>query len=138
MRNCKILSLLLPVLSVALLLLLGSTPPSRAAGTGDDQDKQKKKEERARVFGTVFNRQGYALRGITVTARHKDAKKPKWKTVTAARGEFVLYLPPASGDYEIRAASKKHQNQSKEVTILGEDKLNLFFRLKPLPEEKKE
>lgn len=137
MRKQPSLPGLVPLATV-LLLLWGAAATPLTAGAGDNKDKQKKKENQARVFGTVFNRQGYALRGITVTARHKDAKKPKWKTVTDARGEFVLYLPPASGDYEIRAASKKHQNQSKEVTILGEDKLNLFFRLKTLPEEKKE
>ena len=123
-----------------LLLLLGSTvPPLQAALQPGDQEKEKEEKKQspeAVIFGTVFSKEGFALRGIKVTAQHKDADKPKWKTVTDARGEFVIRLPRASGEYEIRTAAKKLQNQSKTIILEGAEKLNLLFRLAPLPEEK--
>lgn len=122
-----------------LLLLSSATASAPASPRPGDQEKEKKKQSpEAVIFGTVFSKEGFALRGIKVTAQHKDAGKPRWKTVTDARGEFVFRLPRASGKYEIRTAAKKLHNQSKTITLEGAEKLNLLFRLAALPEEKPE
>lgn len=122
-----------------LLLLSSATAPASPRPGGQEKEQEKAKlSPEAVIFGTVFSREGFALRGVKITAQHKDAKKPQWKTVTDARGEFVFRLPRASGEYEIRTAAKKLQNQSKTITLAGAEKLNLLFRLAPLPEEKPE
>ncbi len=108
-----------------------------ASGTADDKD-DKKTVAQAVVAGTVFTREGFALRGIRVAIRHKDDKKPKWKAVTDARGEFVLRLPRASGEYEITAGSKNYQNETRSITIEAAERFNLIFRLRNRREQKED
>ena len=127
-------SLCLPAAAVLLILLAGALPPQLAASASDDK---KPPEGTALLYGTVFSRAGFAVRGATVRVRHKDDKKPKWKARTNRRGEFAIRLPRASGDYEVTVSAKGLQKETREFTITLEEKFNLYFRLESAKKEKK-
>ena len=123
-------------LAAALLSLTLIAPLVVSAATPYG-DKKKKKPDDALIYGSVFTEEGFALRGATVRIRHKDHKKPKWKTETNSRGEFAVRLPRSSGDYELVVSAKSYESASEEFTITIAEQLKYYFRLKhPKPPEK--
>ena len=122
----------LAILLAALLCLTLIAPlavSTAAAAPYSNQSKQKKPAD-ALIYGTVFSEEGFALRGAAVRIRHKDHKKPKWKTETNSRGEFAVRLPRSSGDYELTVSAKSYQEARREFTITIAERLNYYFRLK--------
>lgn len=121
----------------ALLVLAALGPAAGAVPLTREQrnDSKKREKKSALIFVTVFTTDGFALPGVPVTLKRKDDRKPKWKATSDARGEFALRVPAASGIYEVSTASKKHQNQTKTVEVVGQESVTVIFRLKPLPKE---
>ena len=111
------------------LTLIAPLVVSSAAAATPYRDKKKKPVD-ALIYGTVFSEEGFALRGAAVRIRHKDHKKPKWKTETNSRGEFAVRLPRSSGDYELTVSAKSYQEARREFTITIAEQLNYYFRLK--------
>ncbi len=114
---------------LATLLCLTLIAPQVVSAATPDGDKRKKPVD-ALIYGTVFSEEGFALRGAAVRIRHKDHKKPKWKTQTNSRGEFAVRLPRSSGDYELTVSAKSYQEARREFTITIAEQLNYYFRLK--------
>ena len=117
-------------LAAALLSLTLIAPLIVSAATPYGDKKRKKRPKDALISGSVFSEEGFAMRGATVRIRHKDHKKPKWKTVTDSRGEFAVRLPRSSGDYELVVSAKSYESAREEFTITIAEKLNYYFRLK--------
>lgn len=122
-----------PVLFLLLVLLaLTSLPFSALAGK-----KKKEPAPHALLFGSVFTQEGLALPGVPVTVKAKDDRKPRWRAVSDRRGEFAIRVPPGPGTYEVTTESKDRKNETKTVEVLGQERVDVFFRL-PLKEQKNE
>ena len=108
-----------------------------ASGTPVLGQKQKKQESVAVVAGTVFHETGRSLAGvrITVTPRAESGESSKGmkplKAVSDARGEFAIRVPAGAMRYNIKAEAKGFQIEEKEVTTSWDERVDVFFRLKP-------
>jgi hypothetical protein len=116
--------------------LLFSLPPAGAA------DKPKRAEEPyGLVMGTVFQESGYVLRGAGITVKPHPEGKPavRVKTATAvsdARGEFAVRVPAVAMRYIVSVKASGFVTQEKAVTVNGDERVDLFFRLEPEPVRK--
>ena len=103
--------------------------------------KQKKPQSFAVVAGTVFHESGRSLPGakITVSPRPDSAETPKGmkplKVVSDSRGEFAVRVPAGLMRYNVRAEAKGFQPEEKDVTTSWDERVDIFFRLKPNPGE---
>lgn len=96
--------------------------PLRAA------EKSKPKPQ-AILAGSVFDQAGFALPGIRIEITRQGEKKPRWKVVSDARGEFAVRVPAGPATYVIATASKKHQNQEQTIEIVAHERRAVLFRL---------
>jgi hypothetical protein len=108
----------------------------------DAADKSKRAEEPyGLVTGTVFQESGYVLRGAEITVKPAPEGKPaaRIKTATAfsdMRGEFAIRVPAVEMRYIVSVKAPGFQTQDKTVTVNGDERLDLFFRLEPEPVRK--
>ncbi len=61
----------------------------------------------------------------------KSHKRKTAKLITDARGEFAFRVPAASGEYKLIVRAAGYQVQEKPVSVTGEERLDVFFRLDP-------
>lgn len=113
------------------MVLLGSG----AAATGSDKSK-KEQTPYALVTGTVFRDTGLSLPGAQVTLAavgdSREARKfKKIQIETSQRGEFVVRLAAAPMSYALSVKAPGYQPQEKPITVTGEDRIDVFFRLEP-------
>jgi hypothetical protein len=105
-------------------------------------DKSKRAEEPyGLVTGTVFQESGYLLRGAEITVKPAPEGKSavRIKTATAlsdARGEFAIRVPAVAMRYIVSVKAPGFQAQEKTVTVNGDERADLFFRLEPEPVRK--
>jgi hypothetical protein len=90
----------------------------------------------ALITGTVFRETGLAFPGVEVTLAtagdSKAARKfKKIQVAASARGEFVLRVPATAMNFTLAAKAPGYQAQEKPVTVTGEDRIDVFFRLEP-------
>lgn len=96
--------------------------------------KKDKSEPFALVAGTVFREPGFALPGAEVSLKPEpDAQstvkvKPA-KLISSPRGEFVFRVPAAPMRYTVSVKAQGFREQSKPVTISGDERVDVFFRL---------
>ncbi len=93
------------------------------------------------VGGSVFRESGFSLPGASVTLVPKESEsagaahsKPRKKTrkheaASDARGEFAFRVPPEPATYAVTAAMKGFQSLSKEVTVSGEERVDVTLVL---------
>jgi Carboxypeptidase regulatory-like domain len=100
-------------------------------------EPQKKPPPHAVVAGTVFKDPGFALPDVTVVLmRQGDPKHKKLQElVSNFRGEFAFPVPPAEAKYVVRASLKGFHPAEKEVSISGEERIEVTLVL--VPESKK-
>jgi hypothetical protein len=118
---------------LACLMLAGlifSAAPAAA------EKKPKKGSEASEPFsviaGTVFRPPGFALPGADVEITPEANGKPKKiKTVSDARGEFALRVPPVPMKYKVDVKCNGYQPQQKTVEIEGEQHKDVTFQLEP-------
>lgn len=103
-------------------------------------DKKTKKREAvyALVAGTVFQQSGFSLPGAQLTVTPDPEAKPsgkvkRLKAVSDGRGEFAIRVPPVPMRYIVSVRAKGFRGQEKQVTIGGEERVDIFFRLEPAP-----
>lgn len=118
-------------LAAALPLLWLFTASLAAAGKD-----QKPGASYAVVAGTVFRETGMSLPGAEVelsaeSQTQKSHKSKKVKLITDARGEFSFRVPGVSGDYKLTVKAAGYQVQQKPVSVAGEERVDVFFRLEP-------
>lgn len=114
----------------AALLVSGAGPAA-----GSDKNKQSQAPY-ALITGTVFRETGMAFAGADVTVAaagdSKEARKfKKMHVVTSPRGEFVFRLPAVAMQYTLSVRASGYQSQEKPVTVSGEDRIDVFFKLEP-------
>jgi hypothetical protein len=88
------------------------------------------------VAGTVFRDSGFSLPGaeVELAAGGQSQEAPKFKkmkTVSDARGEFAFRVPPVPRDYRVTVKAAGYQVQEKPVSVPGEARVDVFFRLAP-------
>ncbi len=115
----------------ALGMLLGVA--AAAPGAGKDR---KPPVAYAVVAGTVFRDTGLSLPGAVVelTARGpaEGARKFRKMTLTTdGRGEFAFRVPPVEAEYNVKVEAKGFQGEEKPVSVAGEQRIDVFFRLTP-------
>jgi hypothetical protein len=82
------------------------------------------------IAGTVFHDNGFSLAGAAVTLSRKDAPKAKgMQSVSDSRGEFAFRVPPKAADYIVKAALKGYQPAEKEVSVAGEERVEVTLSL---------
>lgn len=120
-------------LSLSLLLLAGvlTFPHSVSAAP-----KKEKEARYALLLVSVFTEEGFALPGILIIVKPKDAPKPVWRGASDRRGEYAVRLPPSPRTYEVATQSKAYESQTKTVEIHGEERMDLVLRLAPKPTRK--
>ncbi|MBK5291946.1 MAG: carboxypeptidase regulatory-like domain-containing protein [Acidobacteriia bacterium] len=99
--------------------------------------KEKKTEAKTLLSGSVFREPGFALRGasVVVSSTESGKKKQEWKTLTDARGEFVLRVAAGPASYNVVVSAVGFQSEQKPVTLAGEENAELSFLLQAAPVE---
>ena len=119
---------LLAVLFLASAILSGAEPRSASY---------------ALIAGTVFRDSGLALPNVDLTLTQTAApegvrKKMKpLRAVSDARGEFAFRVPVQKAGYTVEARAPGFQTEKKEVTVGGDERVDVFFQLKPSGAEKR-
>jgi hypothetical protein len=98
--------------------------------------EKQKSASYALVAGTVFRDTGYSLAGaeldLVPAGQAQSGRKTKaMKAVSDARGEFAFRVPPFASEYKLMVRAAGYENQEKPVTIGGEERVDVFFRLEP-------
>ena len=94
--------------NLAIILLLA------IAVAGSASEKKKKTiPPYAVISGTVFDGQGRLVRGLKITIRRADEKKPRWELVSDNQGDFAQRVPAGAADYVIRPELKDKQAAEK-------------------------
>jgi hypothetical protein len=115
------------VRQVAIVLLLLTTTLFAA---GDK--KKKPTPPYAVVAGSVFDAEGRSVRGLKITIRRADEKKPRWEVVSDARGDFAQRVPAGRADYIVRPELKDKQaaeNAEVKVHIENEEQQSVALHL---------
>jgi Carboxypeptidase regulatory-like domain len=113
-------------LTLLLAVLLAAFLPLAAA-----PKKKPALDVYAVVSGTVFDDRGYALAGADVILA-PEAQPTKANTVemlSDARGEFVIRVPPGPMHYNATVQAKGYQSQRKNVTVEGQERVEVTFQL---------
>ena len=128
-----------PALVGALLMLLsGILLPGPAEGA----KKKKATQTFGVIAGSVFQESGRSLRGagVAVTPKPEAGTPPKkskaFKAVTDSRGEFAVRVPSGTMRYTVRVEAKGFQSQEKMVTVEWNQRVDVFFRLKAVREQR--
>lgn len=101
----------------AIVLMLAATVLAPASEKGSEK-KKKPLPPTALIFGTVFDSQGRLARGLKITIRRADEKKPRWELISNTQGEFAQRVPAGAADYIIRPELKDKQAAEKaEVKV---------------------
>ncbi|MCX6638288.1 MAG: hypothetical protein NT090_24820 [Acidobacteria bacterium] len=98
--------------------------------------KSGKPEPFALIAGSVFRDTGFSLAGAELTVEpapeaKTSSKFKRIKTVTDARGEFAVRVPTTPMRYTVSVKAHRYRLDKKEVSIQGEGRVELFFRLEP-------
>jgi hypothetical protein len=88
----------------------------------------------ALIAGSVFRETGFSLAGAEITLdaapeANSPSKFKRIKVITDARGEFAIRVPAAPMRYTVTAKAAGYRAERKEVSIQGEERADLFFRL---------
>ncbi len=112
-------------------------PPARA------KKKKRGTERYGVVAGTVFQSNGFSLRGakVTLTPVPADGSAPKKKqiqrTATDSRGEFAFRVPAGAMRYTIRAEADGWEPAEKTVQVQWDQRVDIVLRLRPAADKGK-
>jgi hypothetical protein len=107
-----------------------TSPPAESSSSkaGSGQQASKHRDDFL-LRGTVFSQEGLALPGAELRIRRSSEKRPKWETITNARGNFAVRVKMGS-DYEVVVRAKGFKDQSASVNAKsGERFKDLVFRM---------
>lgn len=99
--------------------------------------KRRQPSPQAVIAGTIFREPGFAVAGAEalLTAESPPAAQKRFRPMRAtasARGELFFYVPAGPAKYRVRASARGLEPQEREVEIHGEERVDLYFNLKPL------
>jgi Carboxypeptidase regulatory-like domain len=121
---------LLPLLCACSFAFLGT-----AAAQNRDTKVQR---SYALIAGTVFQESGLSLHGadVALEPHREDARTRKLKKLRAVsdrRGEFAFRVPAVSARYTIKVKRAGFAPQEQAVTVSGDERIDLVFRLVSAP-----
>ena len=96
---------------------------------GAAEKKKSKFVPQAILAGTVFQENGFLLRGARVIVYNAEKPKDKKEAVTDLAGEFAVRVPAGKGRYTIEASAPGFVSESKTVEVSGDERLEVTFRL---------
>jgi hypothetical protein len=123
MRRC---SRALAVLLAVLGLLAG--PGEAAKG---DRRKKASPANPAVIAGSVFQENGFSVRGARVVIVNAARPKEKKETTTDVQGEFAVRIPAGQATYAVEVSADGFAPGRKSVVISGDERVDLTFRLAP-------
>ncbi len=95
-------------------------------------EPQKNGAPAAVVAGTVFRDPGYALPDAKVVLSAAGEKPKKLQETTSNyRGEYAFRVPAREAKYVVKAAMKGYRPDQKEVSISGEERVDVNLVLVP-------
>lgn len=117
--------------ALAISALSLASPTSPAA-----KERKKSPEPYALIAGSVFRNTGFSLAGAEVVVTpvsgpESRARTKKSRSVSDARGEFAIRVPARPMRYTVSVKAPGFQAQEKAVTIGGDERTDLYFRLEP-------
>lgn len=121
----------MPLLVLSSVLFAGGLPATLFAAPGE---KKIAPAPYALIAGTVFRDTGLSLPGAEVTVAPeagpgKTGKPKKISVLTDSRGEFAVRVPPTPLRYTVRTRAAGYEAQEKSVSLSGEQRVDVFFRL---------
>jgi len=126
-------------LLIALLAAFRAFVPPAARA----KKKKRGTERYGVVAGTVFQSNGFSLRGakVTLTPIPADGSAPKKKqiqrTATDSRGEFAFRVPAGAMRYTIRAEADGWEPAEKTVQVQWDQRVDIVLRLRPAADKGK-
>lgn len=104
-----------------------------------------KKQAVAVIAGTVFRDPGFSFPAVLVqlepkpdpatsSTQKRSAKVKKMKAVSDSRGEFGFRVPATPMRYTLTFEATGHRPETREVTISGEERQDIYVTLKPAKE----
>jgi hypothetical protein len=99
------------------------------------QKKEKAPETFAIISVSVFRDPGFSLPGAEIdlqpdTEGKTSIKVKKMKAVSDRRGELAFRVPAAAMRYTVTIRAKGYQSATRQVTIAGEERQDVFVTLK--------
>ena len=83
------------------------------------------------IAGSVFQENGFLLRGARVVIVPSERPKEKKEVRTDLQGEFAVGVPAGKASYKVEVSADGFAPASKIVEISGEERVDLTFRLAP-------
>ena len=80
------------------------------------------------LYATVFTPEGRAFYGAEARIHPVGKNKPVWEPSSNHLGEITARVPP-EGDYEIEVKAKGYVTQTKKVTPIAGDRVDLVFNM---------
>ncbi len=102
-----------------------------ALGVEGAEKKKSKAAPQAILFGSVFQENGFLLRGARVVVWNSERPKQRQETTSDVQGEFSVRVPAGKGKYTVEVSAPGFQSQQKTVEIVGDERIDLTFRLAP-------
>ena len=123
MRRC---SRALAVVLAVLGLLAGQGEAAKG-----DRRKKGSAANPAVIAGSVFQENGFSLRGARVVIVNAARPKEKKETTTDVQGEFAVRIPAAQATYTVEVSADGFAPGRKSVVISADERVDLSFRLAP-------
>ena len=111
--------------SAAVVLVLA------ALGAQAAEKKKSKTAPQAVLFGSVFQENGFLVRGARVVVWNVERPKERKETTSDVQGEFSLRVPVGKGKYTVEVSATGLASEQKTVEIVGDERIDLTFRLAP-------
>jgi len=106
------------------------------------QKKPKETVAVALISGSVFREPGFSLPGAEIELEpdpegKASNKVKKMKAVSDRRGEFNFRVPPVPMRYRVLVRAEGYVPETRQVTISGEERQDVFVTLKAAKEASK-
>jgi len=87
------------------------------------------------LYATVFTPEGRTFYGAEARIHQVGKNKPAWESTSNHQGEIAVRVPTL-GDYEIEVKAKGYVTQTKKVTPIAGDRVDLVFNMVPQTKKK--
>lgn len=89
------------------------------------------------LFATIFTDQGRLLQGAEIRLHPAGKKKPNYQAFSDRRGEFAVRVPTV-GEFEIDIKAEGFVSQTRKVTTVQGQKMDMVFHMARLPQPVKQ
>ena len=124
--KCNRRAACLAALALVLWLTIPAARQAHAAGK-----KRPKAPAEAVLFGSVFQENGFLLRGARVVVWNTEQPKERKEALTDMQGEFAVRVPAGKARYTVEVSAKGFATGQKTVEIEADERVDLSFQLAP-------